>query len=163
MCSSISRRRGIPRIRSGACITVVLLLTAFAGVGCTDGVESRTTTKSQKKSKPQGLKPNTTDDIGEFKAEEGKQVVDSKIKYTNPITGPLEAYDPMKQKISEIAITQSVELFRATEGRYPKDYDEFMTKVIKQNGVRLPELGVGKRYEYDVANHTLMVVTDAPK
>lgn len=102
----------------------------------------------------------STDDIGEFKPQEGRQVVDSDVVMTNPITGPLEAYEPLKQQISELAITQAVQLFHATEGRYPKDHEEFMTRVIRQNGIRLPELSPGKRYEYDVQNHCLMVVLE---
>lgn len=105
-----------------------------------------------------GLKIKSTDDIGEFNPEEDQQVVDSKVVITNPITGPLEAYEPLKQQISELAITQAVQLFHATEGRYPKDHDEFMTRVIQQNQIRLPQLSPNKRYEYDVQNHCLMVV-----
>lgn len=85
------------------------------------------------------------------------------MKYTNPITAPFEAFDPTKQKISEGLITQLVEMFRATEGRYPKDYDEFKKRVIDENKMRLPTLGVGKRYQYDVAQHKLIVVMDDAK
>lgn len=84
------------------------------------------------------------------------------MKYTNPITGPLDAIDPMKQKISEGQITQLVEMFRATEGRYPRDYDEFKKRVIDENNMRLPTLGAGKRYQYDVASHKLVVVMEGP-
>ncbi|MEZ6130268.1 MAG: hypothetical protein R3C59_16405 [Planctomycetaceae bacterium] len=141
------------RWRGPLILSVVILFS----VGCSD-----MTTTPKSKQAGGGAKVKTTDDIGEFKAQDGKQVVDSKVKITNPITGPLEAYEPLKQQISELAITQAVQLFHATEGRYPKDYDEFMTRVIKQNNIRLPVLSPGKHYEYDVAEHCLMVVTDAP-
>lgn len=128
--------------------------------GCSEG---KKTGKDISKKSGGGLKPKTTEDIGEFKPEEGKEVVDSTVKYTNPITAPFEAFDPTKQKLSEGLITQLVEMFRATEGRYPKDYDEFKKRVIDENKMRLPTLGVGKRYQYDVAQHKLIVVMDDAK
>ena len=50
-------------------------------------------------------------------------------------------------------------LFRS--GHFPKDYDEFMTQIIKANNIQLPVLPGGKQYQYDVENHRLVVV-DAP-
>lgn len=123
--------------------------------GCGDLVEPQA---SQPK---QTAKLKTTDDIGEFKAADGKQTVSSEVKISNPITGALEAYEPTKQKIGELAIQKSVDIFNAIEGRYPKDHEEFMTKVIKANKIRLPALSPGKQYQYDVENHALMVVTEA--
>ena len=99
-----------------------------------------------------------TDKIGEFKAEDGRVVSDSQVAMSNPITGALEAYGPLLGKISKMGIHQSVEMFRATNGRYPKDHDEFMQKVIRQNGIRLPKLPGGAEYQYDVENHKLVVV-----
>lgn len=136
--------------------TVILSLLICCS-GCSEGKK----TGNDIGDKPVGeLKPKSTDDISEFKPDAGQQVVDSKVKYTNPITAPLEAFDPIKQQISEGQITQLVEMFRATEGRYPKDYDEFKKRVIDDNGMRLPALGVGKRYQYDVQNHKLVVVME---
>lgn len=132
-----------------------LLLTLF--VGCADSEPRRQAAKTT----TPGAK--STDDIGEFNPDAGKEVVDSKVQITNPITGPLEAYQPLRQKVSMIPVTQAIELFRATEGRYPKDHEEFMTKVIKANQMRLPQLNGGQRYEYDVENHELLIVRDAPQ
>ncbi|MEZ6062180.1 MAG: hypothetical protein R3C19_17715 [Planctomycetaceae bacterium] len=129
-------------------IPLVLLLTS-GGCGLDEGMQS---------SKPAG--PKTTTDIGEFQVREGEETVSSDIVYTNPVTGPLEALPGAKQQISELAIQHAVDLFQATNGRYPKDHDEFMTQVIQANNMRLPVLPKGQRYEYDVANHKLMVVQD---
>jgi hypothetical protein len=134
---------------------ILIPLLLVMSPGCSDMVAPRT---SQPK---QTAKLKTTDDIGEFKAEDGKQTVSSKVKISNPITGALEAYEPLKQKVGELKIQHSVDIFNAIEGRYPKDHEEFMTKVIKANKIRLPQLGPGKRYQYDVENHALMVVTEA--
>ena len=111
----------------------------------------------QQKSTP-GVR--TTDEIDEFDPAANNDLADTEVKVTNPITGPLEAYGPLKLQVAELGITQAVEMFRATEGRYPKDHDEFMQKVIKANRIRLPEPNAGQRYQYDVKNHKLVVVQE---
>ena len=61
-----------------------------------------------------------------------------------------------------MGIDHAVRIFHATEGRYPKDYDEFMQKVIKANNINLPVLPGGAKYQYDVENHKLVVVNATP-
>jgi len=129
-------------------IPVILCLLA----GCSDGMVSNDPSRN----KP--LQPKATDDIGEFKGD--RQIVKPKVKITNPITGPLEAFEPMKQKIAQLGIEHAVNLFHALEGRYPKDYDEFMQRIIKENQMKLPEPARGFAYQYDVENHTLVVVQE---
>jgi hypothetical protein len=130
-------------------IPVVLCLLA----GCSDGMVSNDPARNNP------LQPKGTDDIGEFKGD--RQVVKPKVKITNPITGPLEAFEPMKQQIAQLGIEHAVNLFHALEGRYPKDHDEFMQRIIKENQMKLPEPARGFAYEYDVPNHTLVVVRKA--
>lgn len=131
---------------------ITRMLLCLLATGCTDGQTQKPAGEGEL------ARPKVTDDIGEFDADSNPEVADTDVKITNPITGALEAYGPLKQQISGLAITQAVELFRATEGRYPKDYDEFMSRVIKANQIRLPEPGKGLQYQYDVANHKLIVV-----
>lgn len=119
--------------------------------GCDD-----TTKKS-----PNSIIGKKTQDIGEHKPEAGAKVSDSKVQISDPVTGPLQAYGPMVEQISKGAVAQALNLFNASEGRYPNSYDEFMTRIIKENNIRLPVLPGGKKYEYDVANHQLVVI-DAP-
>ena len=117
--------------------------------GCSEMVST-----DPERNKP--LRPKTTYDIGEFKGD--SEVVQPDVEVSNPLTAPLEAYEPMKQKLAALNIDQAVNLFHATEGRYPKDHDEFMQRVIKANRIRLPEPAHGLRYEYDVDAHKLVVV-----
>lgn len=102
----------------------------------------------------------TTDKVEEFRPEAGQEVVSNKVEITNPITGALEAYQPMKRQIATLGIEHAVNLFQASEGRYPKDFDEFKTRIIEENKIRLPELPKGLSYQYDVENHKLVVVRD---
>ena len=126
-------------------------------MGCVDDMQS----SSPAVKTPAKLK--TTQDVGEFNAADGKEVADSKVNITNPLTAGLEAYQPLKEQVAGLGVDHAIGLFQALEGRYPKDHAEFMTVIIKQNNIRLPALPTGKSYEYDVASHKLMIVHDKPE
>ena len=131
---------------------ILLALIMCLLAGCSDGLVSTDPSRN----KP--LQPKATDDIGEFTGD--KPVVTPDVKITNPITGPLEAYGPLKQRIAGLSLDHAVNMFHALEGRYPKDYDEFMQRVIRENKIQLPEPTKGLHYENDVENHKLLVVKD---
>ena len=132
---------------------VLMLLPILSG--CMESLEKQT------QKSPNSIIGKTTQDIGQFDPAAGAKISDSKIHATDPITAPTSAYGPMLEKISESSIKQAVELFQAENGRYPQNYEEFMEKVIKANQIRLPVLPGGKKYQYDEANHKLVVI-DAP-
>lgn len=123
--------------------------------GCMDSLEKQT------QKSPDSIIGKKTQDIGEFKPEAGAKVSDSKVHISDPITGGAQAYGPMVEQLSKSSIAQALNLFNASEGRYPNSYDEFMTRIIKENNIRLPVLPGGKKYEYDVSNHQLVVI-EAP-
>jgi hypothetical protein len=128
-------------------------------VGC-DGAKYVPSESAGANNSGSAVKLKTTDKVEEFKADAGKEIVSNKVVITNPITGPLEAYQPMKQQIAALGIEHAVNLFNATEGRYPKDFEEFKSRVIDENKMRLPSLPKGLSYQYDVENHKLVVVRD---
>ncbi len=128
--------------------SVFVLLVLAAACGCEDQV----------KKSPNSIIGKKTQDIGEFDPNAGAKVSDAKINATDPITAPTSAYGPMLERISATHIEQAVRLFEATEGRYPMSYEEFMEKIIKANKIELPVLPGGKKYQYDVENHKLVVV-----
>ncbi|MBS0201991.1 MAG: hypothetical protein JSS49_03765 [Planctomycetes bacterium] len=134
-------------------LTVILMLSAG---GC--GMKS---IEDQTKKSPNSIIGKKTQDIGGFDPNAGAKVSDSRIHATDPITAPTSAYGPMLEQISKSHIEHAVNLYEATEGHYPKDLDEFMEKIIKANNIQLPVLPGGKKYQYDVENHKLVVV-DAP-
>lgn len=134
---------------------IPLLLTALA-VGCSPETTHPAETTTQKKG------PQTTDQIGEFDPEAGQEIVDSTVRVSgNPLTYALEARESALEQVAELPVMQGINLFHAMEGRYPKDHEEFMTKVIRANNIRLPRLAKGKRYQYDVQNHKLVIVQDS--
>lgn len=126
---------------------------------CTGCIDEPKPSSSAAKGPP---KLKTTQDVGEFNAGDGKEISDSKVKVTNPLTAGLEAYQPLKEQVAGFGVDKAISLFHALEGRYPKDHAEFMSAIVKQNNLRLPKLPAGKSYEYDVANHKLLIVLDKP-
>ena len=129
----------------------VLVLIAVSLTGC------------MKSEPPSAPKPKTTDKIGEFDPNADNKVVKPDVHITNPITGPLEAFHPVMQQIATIGIEHAVNLFNASEGRYPNSHEEFMTRIVKENNMRLPVLQPGMEYQYDVENHKLVVIQTGEK
>ncbi|MFN9718847.1 MAG: hypothetical protein ACK58L_09155 [Planctomycetota bacterium] len=133
---------------------VVMSLSLLAGSmglsGCTDQAS-----EPQEKA---SFKRKTTDEIGQFNPAAGNDVVKPDVKVTNPITGPLEAYEPIVQQLATLGIDHAVALFQAEEGRYPSSHEEFMTRIIRQNQIRLPGLPAGLEYQYDLEHHKLVIV-----
>lgn len=130
----------------------VAVMCVVLAAGCMESLEEQT------KKSPNSIIGKTTQDIGEFDPNAGHKVQSGKVKISDPITGPLQAYGPIVQQISTLGIEHAVNLFHASEGRYPKDHDEFMQRIIKENQIRLPVLPGQLKYQYDVPNHRLMVV-----
>ena len=76
------------------------------------------------------------------------------------IAQPAVSYFRAKEKIVfEIVIPKNMQLFQATNGRFPKSHEEFMKEIIEFGQIQLPELPEGGRYVYDPKTHQLMVET----
>lgn len=131
-------------------VSAVVLLMACAG--CWSALEK------QVQKDPKSIIGKTTQEVGEFDPNKKQVVSDSKVKADSPILYGAQAYGPLVEQTSKLAIEHALNLFNASEGRYPKDHDEFMQRIIKENNIRLPVLPHKARYEYDVENHQLVVV-----
>ena len=136
--------------KSWICSIIVLTL-----CGCMQSLEDQT------KKSDTFIVGKKTQDIGKFDPNANNKVSDSKVEITNAATGALEAYGPIMEQLSKGQIKQAVDLYHAENDRYPKDYDEFMALIVKPNQIKLPVLPGGKKYQYDEANHTLVVI-EAP-
>lgn len=141
--------------RSRSILSAVLFLTSICS-GC--GVDAPIIEPGEPGQKAGSILGKETQEIGEFDPDAGRNVSDSKIRATNPLTGPLEALGPMMEKVSKLGTDHAVALYHAEHGEYPKTHEEFMQKIIKANNMRLPVLPAGAEYQYDVANHKLVVV-----
>ena len=73
------------------------------------------------------------------------------------VTQPISTYFQTRDRIALQQITHSMNIYKAMNGRYPKDLDEFMEKIIKPAGKDLPTLPDGHRYVYDPKKGELLV------
>jgi hypothetical protein len=115
----------------------------------------------QVKKDPNSVIGKKTDDIKEFDPKAKQVVSDSKAHADDPVLYALQIYGPEMEQISKMYVEHAIDLFHAEHDRYPKDYNEFMTSIIKANQIKLPVLPGGAKYAYDVQNHKLQVVKAA--
>ncbi|MBC8869054.1 MAG: hypothetical protein H8E44_06530 [Planctomycetes bacterium] len=74
------------------------------------------------------------------------------------IAGPAKAYFGFREKaVFQIQIPQAMQYFKGAEGRAPKSHEEFMSKIIEANNIKLPELNPRQKYIYDPEKEELMV------
>jgi hypothetical protein len=143
---------------------------ALAATGC--GQEKRVTkpgdaaTATAAPAPPQEeikLRPvinQRTSDIKDAAAElqKGGQQANMKITAKDPITLQGNAYVTSVGRIAIDQITYALRLYEAENGRYPKDYQEFLDEVIKKNNISLPQLPFYQDYAYDADGHKLVVL-----
>jgi hypothetical protein len=133
----------------------IVAIGALLGCMRADGILSKPTKPKE------GIIGKKTQKIGEFKPEAGLQPHTTPYKFDDPVLYGAQAYRPAIEQISKMSIQRAVNLFHAEHNRYPKDYQEFMDKIIKANGIELPELGSRFEYQYDVKKHELVIVQKA--
>ena len=136
---------------------LTVLFAAFLAIGCLQSPAPSPPPEPEPKKESGSILKKTTQEIGKFDPAAGRKVSDSKIRATNPITGPLEAYGPMMEKTAKTGVDYQVSLFYAEHGKWPT-YEQFMEQIIKRNNVRLPVLPAKMEYQYDEATHKLVVV-----
>ncbi len=88
----------------------------------------------------------------------GATVITPKITAKDPITLQGNAYVTAIGKTSILAIEHAIDIYHALNDRYPKNYDEFMTEIIKANSIALPVLPPYQNYGYDEKEHKLVIL-----
>jgi hypothetical protein len=86
------------------------------------------------------------------------QVASPRIVARDPITIQGNAYVSIVGQAAIGNMKHAVDLFHAENDRYPKDYDEFMSVIVKPHGIALPQLPPYRKYAYDDKEHTLIIV-----
>ena len=131
----------------------LLLLVACCTLlsGCADPPASETSSKT-------GIIGKKTQEVGEFKPEDGEKIADLQVKPSANPYASAGAYGFAVSEVSKIAVNQALQFFKAEHGRMPKDYDEFMSQIIKRNNIKLPVLPGNRRYQYDPAKYELVIV-----
>lgn len=144
--------------------TAAILL--FLATGWILGLTACTPPPAQKKPDNSGIIGRTTQEVGEYDPAAGGRVSDSSIdegQLATPLIGAAAAYGPLTEQAAKLAIQQRLNFFYAEYGRYPRDHAEFMARIIQPDSpeaVHLPALRAGRKYQYDVENHELLIVRD---
>jgi hypothetical protein len=115
----------------------------------------------QAQAKPRPILNQRTQDIRNARPElqqGGAQVGSTKIVARDPITLSGNAYVSIVGRSAVLNIQHAVDLFQAENGRYPKDYNEFMEEIIKKNNIALPQLPPYQDYGYDEKEHKLIIL-----
>ena len=74
------------------------------------------------------------------------------------VTLPVSTYfKAQEMAVFRMQIPSAMNLFQASEGRYPNSEEEFMAKIIKANQIVLPKLPEGDVYFYDVQARELKI------
>jgi hypothetical protein len=90
--------------------------------------------------------------------QKGAKVASTKIVARDPFTLHGNAYVSIIGKASQLQIEHALNLFRGANDRFPKDYDEFMSEIIKANNISLPKLPPYQEYSYDDKEHKLIII-----
>ncbi len=78
-------------------------------------------------------------------------------------TEPVRVLFRVEQRlVFEIQIPQAMNLYKAEHDRLPKSHEEFMSKIIEANLIKLPELPEGDKYVYVPEQGQLMVQQKSP-
>ncbi len=75
--------------------------------------------------------------------------------------GPATLLNFEQKAVLDIQIPQAIQLFKASEGRFPKSHEEFMQKIVEANRLVLPELPAGAVYRFNPEKGELWVYPEA--
>jgi|SRR5579864_4197162 len=103
----------------------------------------------------------TTQDIRAAEPElrnGGAKIATMKVTAKDPITLQGNVYVTSIGRISVMKIQHALDLYYATNEKYPKDLKEFMEEIIQPNGIRLPTLPYYQEYAYDEKEHKLVIL-----
>ena len=67
------------------------------------------------------------------------------------------AYVVSIDKIALMNVQHAMDIYHATNDRFPADHDEFMKEIIQANGIALPKLPFYQEYVYNEKTHELQV------
>lgn len=147
---------------------VTVLTISWLCLGCEEERNPGNKPKAQTHAKAKAAAPEDhfivgkrTQDIRNARPElekKGAQVATTKITAKDYITLQGNAYVSIIGQTSILSIQHAMDLYHATNDRYPKDYDEFMNEIIKANQIALPQLPHYQKYGYDEKEHKLIIL-----
>jgi hypothetical protein len=124
-------------------------------------VKPQSQAQSKASKQPEFIVGKRTQDIRNATPElekGGARVATTKITAKDPITLPGNAYVTIIGRTSIMNMEHALDLYRAANDRFPKDYDEFMNEIIKANNIALPLLPYYQKYGYNEKDHKLVIL-----
>jgi hypothetical protein len=158
--NSTDRAKFRSQFNKAACVLVASCLLTTAGCEEQPRDTGGKATSSSKSSRS-GIIGKRTQEIANAKTEieqKGAKVASTKIVAKDPITLQGNAYVSIIGRNSQLMIEHALDLYHATNDRYPRDYDEFMAEIIKANNIALPLLPPYQKYGYDEKEHKLIIL-----
>jgi hypothetical protein len=144
-------------MRRISCLVLVPAALLAIVAGCEDAAPAKRTQKSRE------TIGKTTQNV--LKLDEalanGGVLAATTITNTDYLDVNAQAYRTSVAKIAGMRVDQDMRLYEAEHNEYPKNYDEFMTFIIKKgnaDGIQLPMLPYYQEYAYDEANKKLVTV-----
>jgi hypothetical protein len=136
---------------------------ALEQTGVSVGLDEKPNAVAKSKLQAKASEPiigqRTTDirNAGNEHKEHDAQVASQRIIAKDPISLQGNAYVSIVGQAAVGNMKHAMDLFYAENERYPKDYDEFMTVIVKPHGIALPQLPPYQKYGYDEKEHKLIV------
>jgi hypothetical protein len=98
-------------------------------------------------------------DMERVKAEKGVgQAGRSLDPYEGALVTPAKVYFSVRERIVfEDQIPKVLQLYKATNDKTPKSFEELKAQVLDPNQIRLPDLPPGQRYVWDPKAEELQV------
>ena len=137
-------------------ISIASLLMLCFTVGCNPPTPKKKVAKE--KGTATGIIGKTTTKVGEWDPDAGQEIVVEDGEDINMINRNMKTLGKVTHQSAKWKVQRALEMFRATEGRYPESHEEFMKKVFHPGIKNLPEPITTCEYQYDVENHELLIV-----
>lgn len=137
-------------------IAIVLVSASFATTGCVEVTSTPAVPVAGQ---------DAAQDTAEVVAQKatagvGKkgQKIDKHSDMQKIISGPAGALFKVEQKVVfDIKIPHALQLYKATNGHFPKSHEDFMRDIVEANRIQLPELPEGAVYQFDTEKGELWV------
>lgn len=157
-------RRAIHRLCHTLCLSLPLAAIICAGIGCKpNNSNSASTVVGDPGSAPGGAEgaaapavpPAQKASVAVVKA--GAKLRDNSDAQKMITGAPGVMLDAGPNALFNIKIPHAIQLFKAPEGRVPKNHAEFMAKIIEANNLTLPVLIDGLVYQFNPEKEELWV------
>lgn len=141
--------------------SIVRLVPVLVLVGLVAGCGESQPSKSSKMLRPTIGK--TTQEVMKLDdaLANGGQLAPESVGETDYLSQQSDVYKTQVVKIAKMRVTNDINTFEALNERYPENYDEFMSAIIKKgqpDAIPLPELPFYMAYAYDEKNHNLVAI-----